>query len=42
MWNAKNEDDQQVTFTLTSPDGDQGFPGELKIEVTYTVTDDNE
>ena len=42
MWNAKNEDDQQVTFTLTSPDGDQGFPVELKIEVTYTVTDDNE
>lgn len=31
-----------VTFTLDSPDGDQGFPGDLRIEVTYTLTDDNE
>lgn len=42
MWLVKKEDDQQVTFALNSPDGDQGFPGELKIEVTYTVTEDNE
>lgn len=32
----------RITFRLVSPDGDQGFPGELHISVTYTLTDDNE
>ena len=31
-----------VTFTLDSPDGDQGFPGDIHIELTYTLTDCNE
>lgn len=31
-----------VSFNLISPDGDQGFPGEFNITVTYTLTDDNE
>lgn len=31
-----------ITFALDSPDGDQGFPGELHIEVTYTLTGNNE
>ncbi len=31
-----------VTFALHSPDGDQGFPGNLDLEVTYTLTEDNE
>ncbi len=30
-----------VTLTLTSPDGDQGYPGTLKATVTYELTDDN-
>ena len=29
-----------VAFSLTSPDGDEGFPGELKLSATYTLTDD--
>ena len=29
-------------FTLDSPDGDQGFPGDIHIELTYTLTDANE
>ena len=39
---VKEEDDTHVVFMLVSPDGDQGFPGEVKIEVSYTVTEENE
>ena len=35
-------DGDAVTFCLESPDGDQGFPGNLHIEVTYTLTENNE
>ena len=38
---ADSEQDS-ITFTLLSPDGDQGFPGDLRITLTYTLTDDNE
>jgi aldose 1-epimerase len=30
-----------VKFTYTSPDGEEGYPGNLKLTVTYTLTDDN-
>jgi aldose 1-epimerase len=30
-----------VAFSLTSPDGDEGFPGELKLTSAYALTDDN-
>ncbi len=29
-----------VTFALTSPDGDQGFPGAVDVQIGYTVHDD--
>ena len=29
-----------ATLRLTSPDGDQGYPGEMKIAVTYALSDD--
>jgi aldose 1-epimerase len=31
-----------VAFTHTSPDGDQGYPGNLAMRVTYTLSDQNE
>ena len=31
-----------VAFTYLSKDGDDGFPGNAKIKVTYTLTDSNE
>ncbi|MGB0938396.1 MAG: aldose epimerase family protein [Colwellia sp.] len=33
--------DTFVRFKLLSQDGDQGFPGELSISVTYQLNDDN-
>jgi aldose 1-epimerase len=30
-----------LTLTLLSPDGDQGYPGNLIVGVTYRLTDDN-
>lgn len=32
----------EVTFKLTSPHMDEGYPGELKASVTYTLNDSNE
>jgi aldose 1-epimerase len=31
-----------VAFSYLSKDGDDGFPGNLKVKVTYTLTDNNE
>jgi aldose 1-epimerase len=31
-----------VAFTYLSKDGDDGFPGNLKVKVSYTLTDSNE
>lgn len=31
-----------LTLSLFSPDGDQGYPGNLKVTLYYTLTDENE
>lgn len=31
-----------VVYTHTSPDGDEAYPGTLRVRVTYTLTDRNE
>ncbi len=41
-WNAVKTDQQTVKFTYLSKDGEEGYPGNLHVEVTYTVSDDNE
>ncbi len=38
--NGKADKSDSVCFKLDSPDGDQGFPGNIRIEVTYTLTED--
>lgn len=45
IWNAeefKKDNAQGVRFTYTSPDGEEGYPGTLKLAVTYTLNNDNE
>lgn len=37
LWTVEAVSDDEVRFGLVSPDGDQGFPGTLKAEVTYSL-----
>lgn len=41
-WEVKASTDNSITFGMSSPDGDQGFPGNFDVTVTYTLTDENE
>ena len=43
VWNYYvNEDENYVEFTYFNLDKAQGFPGNLKVKVRYTLTEDNE
>jgi aldose 1-epimerase len=43
VWDGEAlKDKAGVAFTYVSKDGDDGFPGNAKIKVTYTLNDDNE
>jgi len=44
VWKAKVLKSRQpsVRFSLKSPDGQEGYPGNIEIAVTYTLTDKNE
>lgn len=39
VWTVENETDRSLTLFLLSPDGDEGYPGNLKVWVTYTLTE---
>ena len=43
VWDAELFDaaEPSVALSLVSPDGDEGFPGEVSVKVTYTLTADN-
>lgn len=41
LWKASRISDTKVILTLDSPDGDQGYPGNMHVEATYTWSDDN-
>lgn len=40
MWAAHVETDR-VVMSLVSADGENGFPGEVEVNVTYRLMDDN-
>ncbi|PKR83785.1 aldose epimerase family protein [Heyndrickxia camelliae] len=45
IWEAADfQEDGEIGIVLTyqSPDGEEGFPGELNVKVTYVLTNDNE
>lgn len=45
VWNAEpftSGKGEGVAFTYTSPAGEENYPGELAIKVTYTLTNDNQ
>jgi aldose 1-epimerase len=41
VFHAVQPDSQTVVFTYLSKDGEAGFPGNLDVKVTVTLTDDN-
>lgn len=40
-WQIVEQDEQQVIYQLHSPDGDQGFPGNLDVTLSYRLTADH-
>jgi aldose 1-epimerase len=42
VWNAyPNEQENSITFTHHSKNGDEGFPGDVLLKSKYVLTDDN-
>ena len=39
---CSDEDYQELTLSLMSKDGDQGFPGNMQVDITYILTQANE
>ncbi len=42
VWDVVSVSENTIELTYTSPDGEEGFPGNLMINMTYTLTADNE
>jgi aldose 1-epimerase len=42
VWDARSIDEQTVELTYMSPDGEEGYPGNLQTTVVYHLSNDNE
>ena len=42
VWTIEDTSINSVTFGYVSPDGEENFPGTVKVTCKYTLTDDNE
>ena len=40
MWTVENQTEDSVTLTLESPDGQEGYPGNLSVRVVYLLDGD--
>ena len=41
VWDAK-QTDSSIAFSIIIPDGENGYPGEVNLTVTYTLNENNE
>jgi aldose 1-epimerase len=41
IWTGKQLSDKSVQLVYLSTDGEEGYPGNLQVKVTYTLTDSN-
>jgi aldose 1-epimerase len=41
VWDAKKLNDQNLLLTYDSKDGEEGYPGNLQLQVLYTLTPNN-
>ena len=41
VWSVEKLSKNEITFSYFSPDGEEGFPGTVEYEMTYTLTPDN-
>ena len=39
VWKVEKAEKSRLVLSLTSPDGQEGYPGELRVRVTYILTD---
>ncbi|MCC2599169.1 aldose epimerase family protein [Sphingobacterium sp. FBM7-1] len=42
VWDRRTSFKNKIDFCYISPDGEEGFPGNLKVTVTYELTENNE
>lgn len=42
VWDVKSCNENEIVFTTTLPDGQDGFPANRSIEMTYRLTENNE
>jgi len=42
IWDVRIQNEHRVVFRLLSENGDSGYPGALSVEVSFTLTEENE
>jgi aldose 1-epimerase len=42
VWDVEQPDKQTLVFSYVSADGEEGYPGNLTVKMTYKLTDNNE
>lgn len=42
VWRCEKATRNALRLSYVSPDGEEGYPGQVKIKVTYTITENNE